>query len=239
MKSNAHIQTLDVIPLLVCFDLGGVLVETCASWEDACVCSGLGLREPQLQERKRSERRAIAREYQLGRITTDDFVERVSVALERVYSPMEVTAIHRSVVKGQVRAATETVELVHSLGFQTAVLSNNNELHWQVVNSFAAVGAIPTRFSSHLLGSLKPDEQIFHRFECLTGTRPSEVLFFDDQVANIVAARRRGWNALLVESTNTMLDLVQNTLCNSQERTNEETGQTISTAASITHQRLQ
>lgn len=203
---------------IVCFDLGGVLVETCVSWEDACVRSGIGLRAPRIQERRRAERRAIARRYQLGVITTDEFVNQVSDALEQTYSPLEVAAIHRAVVLGQTANACETVELVQSLGFRMAVLSNNNELHWRIVNSFPAVAMIPERFSSHLLKSLKPDESIFAQFEERVGTPASEIFFFDDQADNVAAARRRGWNAMVVQPAETVFSLVREALTSFQRR---------------------
>lgn len=41
----------------------------------------------------------------------------------------------------------------------------------------------------------KRDDEIYARFEVLTGLGPSEILFFDDTEENVAAARRRGWQA--------------------------------------------
>ncbi len=194
---------------LVCFDLGGVLVRTCASFEEACDKSGLGIRDFQVLNLKRDERRAIAHFYHLGLIDTQSFLEKTSKCLLGMYSPDEVKAIHKAVVIEETHTALEAVNYAFSHCKNVAVLSNNNALHWSIVNQFPSVSKISNCYGSHILHLLKPARQIFTTFEKLTSTLAKDIIFFDDQPDNIAASKACGWNSFLVKSNSSILNQVK------------------------------
>ena len=45
------------------------------------------------------------------------------------------------------------------------------------------------------VGLVKPDPRIYARADELYGTRPGDVVFFDDRADNVAAARAHGWDA--------------------------------------------
>ena len=54
-------------------------------------------------------------------------------------------------------------------------------------------------FSSEIAAA-KPSEAAFAAAEARVGTRGADILFVDDSPANVEAARRRGWDAILYRS---------------------------------------
>jgi putative hydrolase of the HAD superfamily len=50
-------------------------------------------------------------------------------------------------------------------------------------------------FFSYMFGCQKPQAQFYSLVEKGIGVAPNELLFFDDQELNVIAARKAGWNA--------------------------------------------
>jgi 2-haloacid dehalogenase len=57
------------------------------------------------------------------------------------------------------------------------------------------------RFASHLMRLEKPDPRVFAYVERETGYAAERILFFDDRVENVDAARAGGWMAELIDHT--------------------------------------
>ena len=104
------------------------------------------------------------------------------------------------------------LDAIEASGVRTAVLSNTNAAHWALIaESEAARAAYPSvsrhhhLFLSHRLGLTKPDPAIFAAVEAATGIDAARVLYFDDVLPYIEAARAHGWHAEqidhLVDST--------------------------------------
>jgi putative hydrolase of the HAD superfamily len=53
---------------------------------------------------------------------------------------------------------------------------------------------------------MKPDRRFFDRATASLGTRPSEVLFFDDHEPNVEAARAFGWTAFLYSDVRSLME---------------------------------
>jgi putative hydrolase of the HAD superfamily len=192
---------------LVCFDLGGVLVRICQSWTQAYRAAGLDIREEPSHPSVRARRLELLNLHGTGRITIDEWAAGTSAALQGVYSAHELKRAHDAFTLEQHPGALELVDELHAAGIATACLSNTNHTHWlrlvhrdgdralEGTPEYPAVVRLQRHFASHLLGLAKPDDEIYSRFEELTGFGPSAILFFDDLEENIAAARRRGWHA--------------------------------------------
>jgi len=83
--------------------------------------------------------------------------------------------------------------------FQLALLSNSNALHWpRVLHEMRLGAAFDNHFVSHLTGRIKPDAEAFEHVLQTLGCEPSQVLFLDDNLLNIEAARALGMHAVCV-----------------------------------------
>jgi FMN phosphatase YigB (HAD superfamily) len=200
-------STMSAPVRLVCFDLGGVLVRICQSWAEAYRAAGLDIREEPAHRSVRARRLELLNLHGIGRITIDDWAAGTSAALEGVYSADELKRAHHAFILEQHPGAIELVDELHAAGIATACLSNTNHTHWlrlvhrdgdralEGTPEYPTVVRLQRHFASHLLGLAKPDDEIYARFEELTGLGPNAILFFDDLEENVGAARRRGWHA--------------------------------------------
>jgi FMN phosphatase YigB (HAD superfamily) len=184
---------------LICFDLGGVVIRICRSWAEGCAAAGIGVRDQASWDASRPAREAAAEDYQTGRIDGMTFAARMSGAVDGLYSPAEILAVHRSWMLGQYEGIGALIEKLHGRGLQTAALSNTNHEHWCRMAEFPAVTRLRHLLASHLLGVAKPAPMIYRALERQTGYRGAQILFFDDSLPNVQAARDLGWHAELID----------------------------------------
>lgn len=205
-------RTIDV----VCFDLGGVLMRICRSWEEACARAGLPLRdEPVLRSPELIEaRRTIKDSYEIGGMSCEDYVRAIAGATAGLYSAEEVRRIHDAWIIEDYPGTHDLVERLNQRnGITTACLSNTNRLHWHAGLGVSggrpispAVTRIRRRFASHEVGLAKPDARFYAHADSVLGVAPARVLFFDDLEENVAAAKARGWRAEVIDHTGDTAD---------------------------------
>jgi glucose-1-phosphatase len=178
------------------FDIGNVLVRASMLWLDALNSSGVKFEKapsPGLLLYELDEYLP----YEAGRVSEADYLEAVRNQFG-LASCIDALAVHRSVIGDEVEGVLDFILELHDLGIQTAALSNNNPIHWEwltEVGPFPAVRALQQRHSSHLLRHHKPELEIYQTFERVTGWKSGEIIFVDDNLANVKAAQARGWRA--------------------------------------------
>jgi len=184
---------------LVCFDLGGVLLRICRTWDEACARAGVPVRERALQGEAMNERERAVIDYQTGRASRDEFARALSRVFGGVYSPDEVKRVHAAWVIDEYEGVCGVIDAIHAAGLPTACLSNTNEAHWRQIARYPSVMKLGTRLASHELGLHKPDPAIYREAERRLGAPPQGILFFDDLEPNVLAARDAGWNTVQVD----------------------------------------
>jgi len=184
---------------MVCFDLGGVVIRICRTFDEAVLNAGL----PQLPPPDDSEllhaRIALAAQHQLGAINGHEFRERVSDLSCGAYTGDDIGRIHAAVLLGEYDGIADTIRAIRHASLRTACLSNTNDDHWAALLAMPALQALDARHASHLWGLAKPDVAIYRRFERELGVSGSEILFFDDLLENVATARGIGWDAVLID----------------------------------------
>lgn len=184
---------------LVIFDLGGVVVRICRSFEEATLAAGVPLRDRAASERGREALGKVLAANELGLVPPGDVHRLMSEAIGGRYAVHEIAAIHAAVLREEYPGMAALVAALGESGVATACLSNTDPLHWEVLETLPAVRAMHHRHASHLWGLAKPGEAIYRRLEAERGVRGPGILFFDDTPANVETARRIGWDAVLVE----------------------------------------
>jgi HAD superfamily hydrolase (TIGR01509 family) len=176
---------------VVLFDVGGVLVElggsdTLRGWLGPEVTVeqlwAMWLRSP------------TVRAFETGRIEPPAFA---TALIEELQLPIASQTFLDSFAAWPTRAYPGALEMVASIPqtYQRALLSNSNLLHWPRIMQHLGLGSFEHKFSSHLTGKIKPDSEAFEHVVLTLGCRPSEVLFLDDNLLNVEAARKIGMNA--------------------------------------------
>lgn len=183
----------------ICFDLGGVILRICRSWEEGCKAAGIEVRGLADRDRTAAARREAIVAYQCGQIECTAFAHRIAELLDHLYSPQEIMAVHTAWVLGEYPGVAGLIEEVHAAGLHTACLSNTNHAHWVQLHVSPAVMLLHTRLASHELGLHKPDPAIYRAAERRLNAQPSEIIFFDDLPENVEAARECSWDAVQVD----------------------------------------
>jgi glucose-1-phosphatase len=198
--------SVSVGPSLVCFDLGGVMVELAQGWDEACRFAGVPFRGQPGDEALRDE---LDRLHGTGRISDEHWADRLARASAR-YSSAELLRIHHAWIRREYEGIGTVVDCLDQRGVLTACLSNTTEGHWRRMThraddvllagpaEFPTVARLTWRLASHRLGLLKPDPAIFEAFAARTSVRGSDILFFDDLEPNVESARKCGWNAVRI-----------------------------------------
>jgi len=185
--------------MVVCFDLGGVVVRICRSFREGCLAAGVPLRRDLDREVDRRALAALVHRHQRGALATGDFHREMSVLLGGQHTPEELARMHEAWILGEYEGVADLIDEVHAAGIDTACLSNTNDAHWAAMRGLRAFDSIRHRHASHEIGLCKPDPAIFRAFESRTGFDPSGIIFFDDLIENVMAAGAAGWRAELVD----------------------------------------
>lgn len=168
------------------FDLGGVLVRNVGF-------ERLSALLPTRTDPEALKARLLAspafRSFELGESTPDEFARSFVVELGLACDPDEFLSEFITWPQGFYPGAEQLMAKLRTR-FKLACLSNSNELHWRRFNGFR--DHFDVAMSSHELGLIKPDAECFQHAVTACGVNPNQVLFFDDALVNVKAARKCG-----------------------------------------------
>lgn len=189
---------------LVCFDLGGVLVQLARGWDDACRRAGVEL--PTSDEQTWSRHHQLMLRYETGEVDEAGYLAEAPTVFGGDGRPT-VTADHIRRVFDcwtleMYPGAAELLDELKSRGVTTACLSNTNARHWDMLTTlprYAPLQRLDFRLASHELRVMKPNERAYRRVEEATGHWGDRVLFFDDRPENVEGARAVRWRAELID----------------------------------------
>jgi FMN phosphatase YigB (HAD superfamily) len=187
---------------LICFDLGGVVIRHCRSWQEGCAAAGIPF-DPDCSPdhpRHAAARREVVHQLTTGAIDADEFVRAVAGLTRGRTSEADVRRVHEQWITGEYEGISEIVDELNRAGIRTSCLSNTEAVHWEwMERNSPAFRSIRVRHASHLLGMAKPDPRIFARFAELVGTAPNDIVLFDDLQPNVDAAQAAGWRAYRID----------------------------------------
>lgn len=196
----------------VCFDLGGVLVRACGTFNEAVEAAGLTLRDRQyLSSPPVLDRQShLMAAHQIGDIDYDAYCRELSSAMQGLYSADEIRLTHEAWILGEYPGASALIEgLCGDSDLVTACLSNTNDGHWARLvggSEFPWIGRFRHRLASHLLRLAKPAPAIYKAAQDAFGCAPEQIVFFDDMSQNVDAARQMGWIAQSIDASGDPVD---------------------------------
>ena len=135
------------------------------------------------------------RRFERGRCTSEEsargMVERHGLEI----GPAEFLDLFRRWPQGLLPEAEELVQSLRA-DLRRACLTNTNPLHWQEQRDGARIRSLfELSLTSHEIGHVKPDREIFEHTLRALGCAPPEVLFLDDNQINVDGALEVGLDA--------------------------------------------
>lgn len=89
----------------------------------------------------------------------------------------------------------ENLVSVLSKNYETFLLSNSNEIHWNfLLENYSILRNVPTRIASHEVGHRKPHDKIYKTLWQKTNLKWKEIIFIDDLKENVIASE---WNGFI------------------------------------------
>lgn len=183
----------------VVFDIGKVLIDARFRWSDILDASGVRYSPSAIDDQTLLALPTYL-PYENGEITDEQYLQSLvdCFQLENLESARRV---HASIIAEEFDGVEELIDELHANGVETAALSNNNSLLWDVLMTspiYPGIQKIQRPYASFHLEASKPDPAIFEAFMQVTGWVPAEIVFFDDLTKNVEVARQFGWTAYQV-----------------------------------------
>ena len=185
-----------MVPELLLFDLGGVLVEFAGPTE-----LGKHLRWPStpggILDRWIQCPHTCA--FERGHLTSEEWADRFIIDWDVDLSRQEFLAKFTTWSRRILPGARELLDELRPR-YRLAALSNSNALHWERnAHELGLLDLFEFAISSHQVGIMKPDPAIFHHaLERAQVSSPDAIMFFDDLEGNVQAARAAGMRACQV-----------------------------------------
>lgn len=186
------------------FDFGGVIIEIKPMVYVSALldmgCSDLpGLHDAFVKE-------GIYRKFETGQLTSDEFRDRIRVALPDHASDQAIDHAW-NLILGEIPA--HRIQWLQQLKskYRTFLLSNTNPIHFDyyqeyMVRTFnvSLDSLFEKAYYSFQIGMYKPDREIFEFVLSDNGLDPSETAFIDDMAENIEAAKQIGLQGIHLHS---------------------------------------
>jgi len=188
---------------VILFDLGGVLIEfvgitTIMSW------SKDNMTQEQFWENWLVS--PTVRSFESGQIKPEQFAEQFVEEMSLTVSPEKFLEAFIHCPKGLFPGTLELLKRI-SPDYTLAILSNTNALHWsRMMNETGLSELFHYYFASHLIGKLKPDQEVFEHVLEELDCDPGVVLFIEDNVINAEAAKAVGIQSVVVKGVNEIED---------------------------------
>lgn len=181
-----------VLPRLLLFDLGGVLVDYDPIGP---LTQLLPHRDDHHDIVRRWGNRRELRQLETGQCPPREFAAAVVAEFSLRLSPEEFLENFSLWDRGPVPGA---IDLLRSLRgkIRLACLSNNNSVHWsRLCEVFGVDREFDATYLSHEIGIMKPDPRAYEYVLARERVTPQETVFVDDNAGNVAAARALGINA--------------------------------------------
>ena len=154
-------------------------------------------------------------DYEIGKMSDSDFVKQsISYCIPNCLKlPLRLFGI----LLGNIKREKLHLMLALKDRFNLLILSNTNAIHQksfdqrvgELIPSRVMSDMVNTAYYSHELGLRKLDPNIYKRVIDLQNLNPTRTLFFDDRHENINMAQDFGIQAILVEHSDHILDLLR------------------------------
>ena len=201
MTFSLNACRIEFVIEMVVFDLGGVLVRICHSWQEAATVAGVNHVLPPEPSVPFPALPAFDA-YQVGEMSLDGYLNALGEMLG--CDTAQALHVHNSILIGLYDEIDTLLTDLKRRGVTVGCMSNTNAAHWKELREtdrFDAIRKIECAMASHIVGYNKPDPRIFEAFCAEFDVLPDEILYFDDAAINVDTANRLGYVAHRIDPT--------------------------------------
>ncbi len=158
-------------------------------------------REPRHPSRPK-DAAALLYDWQVGRLDDDRLFAAWAEALGGRFDGDEARRMSEAWLQGELEGVVDIARALSCRGVALGCLSNTCHHHWELLlaqpDRYPTMTLLTHRHASHLLGCMKPAPRIFEMYESAVGKTGADIVYFDDSVENVEAARLREWRAVRI-----------------------------------------
>ncbi len=134
-------------------------------------------------------------DYELGRISTDEFLQGINALLSAPLDADELKNVWCNIFTPIPQMLTLARQLHDQVGVY--IISNTGEIHWDYLRERFLLADLSTDgFASCEVGHMKPVAAIYTAAEKRFDFTPEEAVFIDDRQENVAGAEACGWRAI-------------------------------------------
>ena len=138
-------------------------------------------------------------EFEIGKSDQNTFATQVSEFYDLKMNSDEFVELFRSAAESKFDGVDLLLREL-SEKYELACLTNTNPIQWPRIKDELGLAAFfDKQYISYELGLMKPDNRIYEYVLRDTGLNPQEILFVDDNLENIEAARSLEFHCCHVE----------------------------------------
>lgn len=179
----------------ILFDLGNVLayIDFNAFWRS------LGFFQPEEIAPFKVGYKSWTLQYETGYISTLDYLNGLQSVFDKRFAAKQLEKAFASIMLDPIEGMLDIVKRVSDT-YQTALVSNTNEIHYQLsLKRYESLQILPKHYLSYQLHAMKPARSFYDTLLRNQESDPSEILFIDDLVENVEGARSVGMQAIRFE----------------------------------------
>jgi putative hydrolase of the HAD superfamily len=180
---------------VVLFDIGGVIVKWKDEWLYKDVAKKFGLSEVLLVNEGKKELSNL----RLGKISEPEMWQRIGAKINsEELSNIKESLIH-DIFKSRISVDESIFAIIKQLqkkNIKIGILSNTTLVTHTIVEELIDMSYINYQFLSYRIGWEKPDEKIFKYVTEQLPYSKEEILFIDDEISNVNAAKEFGIKAI-------------------------------------------
>ena len=180
---------------VVLFDIGGVIVKWKDKWLYKDVAKKFGLSEVLLVNEGKKELSNL----RLGKISEPEMWQRIGAKINsEELSNIKESLIH-DIFKSRISVDESIFAIIKQLqkkNIKIGILSNTTLVTHTIVEELIDMSYFNYQFLSYRIGWEKPDEKIFKYVTEQLPYSKEEILFIDDKISNVNAAKEFGIKAI-------------------------------------------
>lgn len=148
--------------------------------------------------------------YERGALSSEGFCETIQKEFDLEITYEEFVAAFSDIFS-EIPGMIALSRRLRQVELPTYILSNTNPLAiaW-ILEKFPFFSEFEGYIYSYEVGCMKPESRIYEELERVSSFRGESILYMDDRLENIEAARRRGWTSIHHREPDTTIAEVEN-----------------------------